>query len=321
VNADVLERVRAIGSRSLHWMYDHARDLDTPPTDTVVDVDDPGGAYKPLGETALAASLVLREKVAGPDDLAAARCLVDFAWGRLREGDFLYERQLGHNLLTDPLETYAHFVRASVRHAPMDALLAHLVGLRSTHAVEMTPDRRLAVADARRVVGLPGSPDWAALTAHTWVGARPEPWAIDWMTGYHLTHTVFHVTDWGARPELLPDEIVEYLRMWLPVWVDVWQEVSQFDLVGELLIADACLAEPACDAQGWERLEEAQREDGLLPRDADPVDEDERRAFRDHEHTAVVAIVASTTTLARSLDASPTSPASPAASPMSPMSA
>jgi hypothetical protein len=304
MNADVLKTAHTVGSRALGWLRDSAG-FGTLPTHTIVDFDDRDSAYKPLGETALATSLVLREGVAGPAELAAARALVQFAWGQFRDGDFLYERQVGHPLVTDPLETYAHFVRAGIRHERMDHLLAHLADLDSARAIEMMPNRRLAVANARRVARVRDDHDWSTLAADTWLGATPEPWAIDWMTGYNMTHTVFHITDWGAHPELLPTEIRDYLRVWLPVWVDVWQEVAQFDLVGELLAVDACLTEPVCDAQGWNRLARAQHPNGLLPRDADPVDTDPRQAFKDHEHTAVVAVVAGTITLARSLGAAP----------------
>ncbi|MFE5327407.1 DUF6895 family protein [Embleya sp. NPDC056575] len=304
MNAEVLKTAHTIGSRALRWLHDNA-EFGTLPTHTIVDFNDRDGAYKPLGETALATSLMLREGVAGPGDLATARNLIGFAWEQFQSGNFLYERQLRHPLITDPLETYAHFARAGLRHEPMDRLQEHLAELRSVQGIELMPNRRLAVANASRVAGSNRRFDWAALAADTWLGLTPEPWLIDWMTAYCMTHTVFHVTDWGAHPELLPAEIQDYLRLWLPVWVDIWAEVSQFDLVGELLAVDACLTEPVCDARGWERLAAAQHEDGLLPRDADPIDEDPKQAFKDHEHTAVVAIVAGTITLARSLGTTP----------------
>ncbi|WTW99214.1 hypothetical protein OG216_40330 [Streptomycetaceae bacterium NBC_01309] len=305
-DTELLATAQQWSSRALHWLHTRYRagQGDLPP-DATVDFADPDSAYKPLGEAALAASLVLRDGVAGVRDLAAARDLMDLCWRQLHDGDLLYERQLRHMLLTDPVETYAHFARAGYRHRPLHDLLDSLTRLRAPNAVELLPNRRLAVANARRVVGLADRPDWPALAAATWLGAVPEPWAVDWSTGYSVTHTVFHLTDWGARPEGLPAAVRDYLRDWLPVWVDVWSEVGQWDLVGELLIVDACVGAPVCGPSAWERLAAVQHPDGLTPRDTDPVEDDPAEAFRDHEHTAVVAVIAGTAILSRLLGASP----------------
>ncbi|QMU76989.1 hypothetical protein GXW83_16040 [Streptacidiphilus sp. PB12-B1b] len=303
MNPDVLRTAHSVGSRALAWLHD-SKQFGSLPHDTTIEFTDPDNVYKPLGETALAASLVLREGVAGPAELRAAQELLDFAWGQFRSGDFLFERQVRHPMLTDPLETYAHFVRGGHRNRALDEVAGHLASLRSVRAVEMMPNRRLAVANAHRVIDPGHRADWAALAADTWLGSTPEPWMVDWMTGYNLTHAVFHLTDWGARPDGLPAPVVGYLRNWLPVWADVWQEVAQWDLLGELLIVDACLDEPVCDPHSWELLARAQHQDGLLPRDGEPVADDPHRAFKDNEHTAVVAVVAGTVTLARSLGGS-----------------
>ncbi|MGW4895773.1 DUF6895 family protein [Kitasatospora sp. NPDC004240] len=300
-----LATLQQLGSRAMAWLHaNHERGRGRLPDDVTIDLADPDNVYKPLGESALAGSLVLREGVAGPADTRTARELLAFSWAQLREGDLLYDRQLRYPTLTDPLETYAHFVRAGQRHPAMDELLASLARLRAARAVEHLPNRRLAVANARRTVGLGEGIDWPTLTAATWLGATPEPWALDWSTGYDITHTVFHVTDWGARPDELPEPLYEHLRAWLPAWIDVWLETGQWDLVGELLAVDSCIGEPAADPAAWAALADAQHEDGLLPRDTEPVDDDPARAFTDHEHTAVVAVVASTVTLSRVLGGS-----------------
>ncbi len=300
VNQDVLRTAHRVGSQALAWLAASAHHGAMPP-ETTVDFADPDNPYKPLGETALAASLVLREGVGGPAELAAARELLDFTWSQLRSGAFLYERAMRHPMLSDPLETYAHFVRGGYRLSTLDEVVGHLGRLDSIRAIEMMPNRRLAVANANRVIDADYRCDWAALAGDTWIGSEPEPWLIDWMTGYNMTHTVFHLTDWGRLPEGLPAGIADYLGTWLPVWADIWQEVAQWDLLGELLIVDACLPEPVCDPQAWESLAAVQHPDGLLPRDGDPVDEDPHTAFKENEHTAVVAVVAGTVTLSRAL--------------------
>lgn len=266
---------------------------------------DPDGAYKALGETALAASLVLRERVAGAEQRQAATDLLAFAWSELRGGDLLYARQLRYPTLTDAMETYAHFARAGYRHAALDDLLAHVVALRPAVSQELLPNRRLAVLNAQRTLGLPGAADLAAVTATTWLGDRPEPWTIDWLTGYHLTHTVFHVTDWGARPAGLPAELDAYLRLWLPVWFDVWTETAHWDLAGELLVVDACLREPVCPPGAWSLLRAVQRPDGSLPRDDQPAPDGVADAYRHDSHPTVVAAIAGTLGLSRRLRAAP----------------
>ncbi|MGP3970844.1 DUF6895 family protein [Streptomyces sp. 6N223] len=283
---------------ALGWLHRNRGHGALPPG-TTADLADPDSVYKPLAESAMAASLVLREGIASPADQHRAREVLDFSWEQLGASDLLYERQLRYPVMTDPLEVYTHFTRAGYRHERLDGLLAHLGGLASPRSSELMPNRRLAVANAARVAGLEREVDWRALTDATWLGQTPEPWAIDWLTAYCVTHTVFHVTDWGARPEGLPPRIQDYLTLWLPVWIDVWLEIQEWDLVGELLIVDACLTEPRCPPGAWEMFASAQHEDGLLPRDGRPVAEDPRQAFAEHHHPTVVATIAGTLALSR----------------------
>ncbi|MGA4844991.1 DUF6895 family protein [Streptomyces sp. G5(2025)] len=303
MTASVTQTAHQVSTQALAWLHTH-RELGALPPDTTADLGDPDSVYKPLGEAALAASLVLRESAAGSTTLGMAHELMAFCWRQLGDGDMLYERLLRHSMTTDPLETYAPFARCGFRHEPLERLLAHTSALRSFRGVEILPNRRLAVANAARVVGLdPGNRDydWAALTRATWLGGTPEPWLIDWMAGYCVTHAVFHLTDWAARPDGLPEDLAAYVSAWLPVWIDIWAEIEQWDLVAELMIVGCCLKEPYCDPADWERLARVQHADGLLPRDGDPVAEDPERRFQDHQHTAVVAAVAGTLAVSRTL--------------------
>ncbi|GHC68192.1 DUF6895 family protein [Streptomyces flavofungini] len=303
MTASVTRTAHQVSARALTWLHTH-RERGALPADTTADLGDPDSVYKPLGESALAASLVLREAAAGGTELRLARELMDFCWRQFGDGDMLYERLLRYSMMTDPLETYAPFARCGIRHEPLDRLLAHTSGLRSVRGAEVLPNRRLAVANAARVAGLDQGAhayDWSALARATWLGAVPEPWLIDWMTGYCLTHTVFHLTDWGADPTGLPADLAAYVTTWLPVWIDIWAEIEQWDLVAELMIVGCCLPEPYCAPADWERLARAQHPDGLVPRDGDPVADDPGRRFEDHQHTAVVAAIAGTLAVSRTL--------------------
>ncbi|SES33130.1 hypothetical protein SAMN05216188_1346 [Lentzea xinjiangensis] len=297
----VVHTAHNVTARALGWLHAN-RDLGAFDDDATADLNDPDGVYKPLCELALASSLVLREGVAGTAELRAARELLEFSWRQLRRGDLLYERQLRHVLLTDPLETYAHHARGGLRHEALEQLLAQDSATDSM--TEVVPNRRLAVANAHRVVGLPRDDDPQDMLRQTWLGRTPQPWALDWYTAYHMTHAVFHVTDWGALPGELPPDVAEYLRNWLPAWFEVWAEAGQWDLIGELLIVGACLPEPWCEPARWELFAGLQHADGLVPRDTEPVDDEPLRRFHDHQHTAVVAAIAGTLTTSRLLGGS-----------------
>ncbi|MFJ9041588.1 DUF6895 family protein [Streptomyces sp. NPDC102406] len=293
-----------VSSRALHWLHanrHHGALSDLPDADLSAD----RGAYKALGETALAASLVLRGGAAGTTELSLARELLAYCWEQAGEGSLLYERLLRYPLKTDPLETYAHFNRGGLRHEELDELLAHTATLTSTHASEHVPNRRLGVANALRVSGLDhgaGAPDWPTLTRATWLGHTPDPWHIDWLTAYAVTHTVYHLTDWGRLPTGVPDDLTDYLRRWLPVWTDIWSEAGHWDLMAELMIVDMCLPGSHVDPADWQRLAEVQHEDGMVPRDDQPVDDDPAQRFDDHQHPTIVAVIAGNLALTRALE-------------------
>jgi hypothetical protein len=296
--APLAHRVRA---RALDWLHAH-RQLGA---FEAADVEKNLGAYKAVGETALAAGLVLRCGTAGSRERVLAAELLEFCWAQMGQGALLYERLSHHPVKTDPVECYSLFAAAGYRHPGLEQLITHLVTAGAVRAVEVLPNRRLAVANALRATGHDqgvGAPDWETLTRATWLGHLPQPWHIDWEAGYDLTHTVFHLTDWGRRPQALPADLAAYLGRWLPVWIDTWTEVGQWDLVGELLIVAGCLPAPYTEIDDWRRLAQLQHPDGLVPRDGDPVDDAPAARFEDHQHTTIVAVIAATVALTRDLD-------------------
>ncbi|NGN62425.1 hypothetical protein G5C51_00665 [Streptomyces sp. A7024] len=298
-----------VAGGALGWVHRH-RLRGAFPSDESLVLADPNADYKPLAEMALMAGLLHRYPGALPGDGEKALELREFCWSQLRAGDLLYERQLRHPLLTDPLEVYALFAAAGHRHTRLDELLNHLLATDSYAAVEQQPNRRLAVANAALLAGLRNDDaDVAALSAATatatgsvptWLSRLPEPWLIDWDTAYAMTHTVFHLTDWGMRPHRLGNGIADYLRQWLPVWMEVWAETCEWDLLAELLMVDACLPEPQHPEEMWETLARAQHADGLVPYNAKGVTADPDQAFRDHQHPTCVATAAGVIALGRS---------------------
>ncbi len=293
---------RQIAARALGWL-EAAQDRFALPADISPDQLHPNKEMKRLGEMLLVASIALREGSLGSRETQIASALVDFAWAQLRDGDLLYELQREQPIETYPLETYASFVRIGYRHPRLEQLAEHLNRLRAGRVLEVVPNRALAVFNAERQLGLPPRVDPAVLTARTWLGGMPEPWAIDFLTLYAVTHTVFHLTDWGAQPDGLPVHLQRYLHAWLPAWLEVYLEAGEWDLVGELLIVGLCLTEPDHSPHAWEALACAQQPDGLLPASAERVPTDAAKVFRDHYHPTVVAAIAGILALSRHLNA------------------
>lgn len=291
-----------VATRGVRWLYRN-RHRGAFPAETTADLGDPNKVYKPLGESSLTAVFVLRAPGPLADVQAQAKELLEHGWEQMRHGDLLYERQVRHQLATDPLECYAHFVPAGYRHHRLDSLLTHLTASTSWWAVEMLPNRRLAVVNAARLAGFSHPEDWRPLVAATWLGQLPEPWLIDWTTAYAMTHTVYHVTDWGRRPHALPVPVSDYLTRWLPAWMRVWAEVGDWDLLGELLLVDACLPHPQFPRDMFQLIADAQLPDGMVPRDIQPVSEDAQEAFTDHQHTTAVTVMSAALALTRSKDA------------------
>ena len=260
-------------------------------------------AVKSVAELGLAMSLVEREAVTGAEDAQAARQLADFAWGQLDRGLLLYQRQLDDPASSFPMEVYASFVRAGYRHRGLAALCAHLVGLRVARVRELAPHDQLAVVAAAHQLGLPAPVDPLVVVERTWLGGQPEPWMLDATDAYALTHTVFHLTDFGADPGGLPQELQEYLHLWLPVWVEMVTETKTWDLLAELLIVDACLTTPQAYPQAWRLLALAQHPDGMVPGGTTTAPRDPEQTFRHHYHPTLVAVIAGTLAVSRSVGA------------------
>ncbi|MER5781676.1 hypothetical protein ABT104_08130 [Streptomyces mobaraensis] len=258
-------RLPAMADGAMMWLHEnHA--YCALPADVSPHLADHSYEYKALAEMTLAAQ-VTSDALPTPRNRDRARDILDHCWRQLGQGDLLYERQLRHLSLTDPVEVYAHFVQAGYRHRGLEQLLRRVHRLTTFKAAELYPNRRLAITNAQRLAGLPHPDpgDWAEPAARTWLGNTPEPWAIDWNDAYCLTHTVYHLADWGRRPLDLPAPVIDYLTAWLPVWLDVWCEAQEWDLVAELLFVDVCVPRPELPAAQWDALAAAQDASGRVP--------------------------------------------------------
>ncbi len=71
--------------------------------------------------------------------------------------------------------------------------------------------------------------------------------AVQLHIAYDITHTVFHLTNWGEQPEGIPEELARYLELYLPAWAADWAELEHWDLLGELSSSST----PACRTPRW----------------------------------------------------------------------
>jgi hypothetical protein len=295
-NADRAEKPQllAMAEGALSWLHTNL-EHGAMPADVSADLTENINDYKAITEMAVAASVASHALPAVKD---RARNILDHCWQQMGQGNLLYERQIRHLTLCDPVEIYAHFAHAGYRHSRLEELLRHVHRLTAFKATELYPNRRLAVANAQRLAGLSHPDNWGDLAARTWLGNTPEPWAIDWDDAYCLTHTVYHLADWGRRPLDLSPPVISYLTRWLPVWLDVWSESQDWDLVAELLFVDICLPQPERPAAPWALLAGAQHSSGFVPRKGSTTDSapgavpDPAVHFRRHQHTTCVTVMA-----------------------------
>ncbi|WP_327268606.1 hypothetical protein OG233_12385 [Streptomyces sp. NBC_01218] len=295
-----IQQIHEVGAKALQWLHAH-RDgfrLEDDPSPEVGMLD----RFQPLGELALISKVIFREGVAGSQQASLARSLLDFAWHELLDsGHRLLEGQRREPLSPAPMEVYLPFKELGYRHQGLEAAVRLNHRLGSWGRLEVRPTRRLGIATVERRFGLAASLPEDEAFRRTWLAGRPEPWTVEGHTGYDITHTVFHLTDWGQSPEGLPPETAEYLALWLPVWLDDWLDLKRWDLLGELLVVDACLPEPTLDADAWRGFAAAQQPDGAMPALLGMPEGDPETVFDLVYHPTLVAAFASALAVSRSL--------------------
>jgi hypothetical protein len=282
-----------VGDRALTWLDAHREHF------RLTDDDRATGRgvierLKPVGELAINMRVLAREGVAGTRQHDISARLLDFIWRDLLDGgNVLADLQAQEPLSPVPLEIYASLYQLGYRHPGLEAAIDLARSTASWRAVETLPNRRLGLLNAERVLGRVPSGDTEQALGATWLGRMPEPWTVQLHIAYDITHTVFHLTDWGAAPDRLPPRIAEYLALYLPVWIADWAELANWDLLGELLVVDTCLPRPELDALGWERYAAAQAPDGAMPAQQEMPAGDPELVFDLVHHPTLVAAFAS----------------------------
>ncbi|MFD5840228.1 DUF6895 family protein [Streptomyces chartreusis] len=292
--------MHTVGVRALEWLWAHRDGFRLEP-----DVDPEIGfleRFKPVGELALICRVLFREGVAGSRQADLARRLLDHTWRHTLDGGRMLARgQHIEPMSPIPFEVYLPYKELGYSEPEVERATVLYHRLESWSALELDPTRRLGLAAFQRRFGLTPRPPEAALVAPTWLARRPEPWTVSGHIAYDVTHTVFHLTDWGAHPEALPPEIADYLATWLPVWIDDWLDLQRWDLLGELLVVDACLPRPTLDERGWEGFAAAQQPDGAMPAVRSMPEGEPDELFDIVYHPTLVAAFASFLATSRAL--------------------
>lgn len=254
-----------VGERALTWLDEHRDHFRLTPGDRAENralIE----RLKPIGELALNMRVLSREGVAGTRQQRRAAQLLDFAWRDLLDGgNILAGLQYDEPHSPVPLEVYAAFHELGHRHPGLETAIGTARRTRTWAAMEMVPNRRLSVLNAERRLGLSPSTDFDTAVERTWLGRLPEPWTVHLHIAYDITHTVFHLTNWGETPDGMPPRIAEYLTLYLPALLDDWADLRHWDLLGELLVVDACLPRPTLDGRVWELYAAAQDASGAMP--------------------------------------------------------
>ncbi|GGU39867.1 DUF6895 family protein [Streptomyces lavendofoliae] len=292
--------LHTVGVGALEWLHAHRHGFRLEP-----DAAPEAGfleRFKPVGELAVICKVLFREGVAGSRQADLARRLLDHAWREVLDGGRMLVRgQRTEPLSPIPFEVYLPFRELGHSQPELERAIRLNHRLGSWAGLEVLPVRRLGLSAFERRYGLPPSLPEDEAFGRTWLARAPEPWTVDTRVGYDITHTVFHLTDWGENTAGLPPAVAEHLELWLPVWLDDWLDLERWDLLGELLVVDACMPRPTLDAAAWEGFAAAQRPDGAMPALGPMPQGDPDDVFDIVYHSTLVAAFASVLATSRAL--------------------
>ncbi|WP_320783743.1 DUF6895 family protein [Streptomyces sp. CRN 30] len=302
-----VHRAREVEEAALAWLTAHREEF-VLGEDALAPEGRVNDSWKPLGELAQVCVSV-RGRTAPTDPVyATVTDLLAFAWRQTRHGALFLQLQRLEPFATYPLEVYAPFASAGLRHPGYEAAAAAVARTRGWQLTEQQPTRRLGVRMAERRSGMRAPEPGPEAVARTWLGGLSEPWTFERSSGYQLTHVVFHLTDWGCGADGLPPALASYLAHWLPPWLDSCLEARDWDLACELLAVAATLPrplDPATLRDAWDRTAAAQHTTGALPEQGEGPAADERSAegagryFAGTYHSTLMAAFAAALTLGR----------------------
>lgn len=289
-----------VSRTTLEWVHEN-QDSFRLPDDVLAPHTDVNRTLKPLGELAQLTFSIRQRSGPGSERHRRASALLDFAWEQTGRGQLFLDLLRGEPFTTYPLEIYAPFASAELRHPGFEEFAATVCGTRGWARIEQEPNRRLGVLNSERRVGFAPYGEVPAALARTWLGGLPEPWTFERTAGYGLTHVVFHLTDWGEAPHRMPGELAGYLADWLPAWLDTCLEAQQWDLSCELVAVAACVPDatsytslPTAVEAALARIADVQDAAGGFPEVGTGRPHEPPRTFMNCYHSTLVGAFAAT---------------------------
>lgn len=139
--------------------------------------------------------------------------------------------------------------------------------------VTATEDVGFRDLDLRHVLDLGGYqhrlPSYRSLYRQTVLGRGGPPLSFTHIDAYSVTHSLFYLTDFGARPiDAIPRRDVSRVRWTVELLLSRYLVAEDWDLVAELLLSAVCLRwTPPAELYhaAWDGLLNAQRDDGAIP--------------------------------------------------------
>ncbi|MGI0014511.1 MAG: DUF6895 family protein, partial [Nitrososphaera sp.] len=183
-------------------------------------------------------------------------------------------------------------------------IIQHILDQGYTTAVEDVPFR---VMDLRHMLDSGGFkhnfPSYDHLYQQTLLAKTPPLLYLTDADVYSITHTLFYLADFGFRPiEAIPGEQLPTVCWIIGALLGIYLRSSNWDLVGELLLACRCLRwpPPFVFDTAWDALLDAQLPDGSIPgpeflkEEMQKLNELERRTycFEKNYHTTLVSALA-----------------------------
>lgn len=216
-------------------------------------------AVKPVGELALAASLLRFWEI----EKAWAKKQLDFCWASFDKGEVLLHLLLARPDLIVISTVYASFKCNGYINDKLEHLIAFLSSSDCCSSIEFPRWRQLDLEHGLSALGLRSFPENAHIG--TWINGLPEPWLLTDDIAYAVTHEIFYITDFGSKPDRLPQYFHEYVSRWLSLWIKLYIARDNYDLVAELVMVGLCLGLKEEMYGGISILTRKQHKSGYFP--------------------------------------------------------